>query len=219
MMREFKVSLKMLRYAYGVKSSAAFSVLFLILGLAMSLMPKNFGNIWMGSYLVMTVAMWPIQMHYSLGASNMVLASPMRKSLQTKATVLLNALFFFLVYMLVLLVKLLQITANMRGANEIQMELLLDAVLIICIMVFNGVSYKLFVVSTVLFIGAVMCISGVVAIMQFGQITVQIPVWAAVLSGFAAIIVGGLLQYGLTLLFDKYPISKNAQMAGLRKQL
>lgn len=219
MMRELKVSLKMLRYAYGVKSSVAFSVLFLILGLAMSFTPKNIGNIWLGSYMVMVVVMWPIQMHYSLGASNMVLASPMRKSLQTKAAVLLNALFFFLAYMLILLVKLVQITADMHGANEIQMELLLDAVLIICIMVFNGVSYKLFVISTVLFIGVMICISGVATILQYGQITVQVPVWAAVLSGFAAIIVGGLLQYGLTLLLDKYPISKNAQVAGLRKQL
>lgn len=219
MMREFKISLKLLRYSYGTKTNIGMAVLFLVCGIVMTFIPEEYGSMWLSSYMITVVAMMPIQMHYSISASNMVAASPMRKILQTNAATMLNVFFFFAAYLITLLLKLVQSANHIRSTEDIKMELLLDAVLIIFIMVYTGIAYKLFFVATVTFVIAMIAVSGLAAVLQAYDETVPIPIWAAVLSGFAAIAVGGGLQYGFSLLLNKFPLSKSAQMAGLRKQL
>lgn len=219
MIAELKMGFKMLRYAYGIRSSIGCSLLFLLLGIAGSMLPAEMGNMWLDSYVILVVCMWPIQMLYSLSVSNMVQSSPWKKRLQTSVLTFVNLISFLLLYLLVLFIKWVQLTNGLRDMDRVIFELLFDGVLILIMMVFNGTSYKVFVTSTVVFIVLVIGISISGNFLYNFKLFQAIPLWAAVSFGFAAIAVGAVLQHVIALALYKKPISKLAQMAKLRKQL
>lgn len=218
MIESIKMGIKLFRYTWGIKMSLLLAAAFFLIGIVTSTMPVRGMGV-MSSYLLIVAAMYPAQMLWSLNTADIVQTSPWKKRMQTAIPALANGICFFAVYLLVLGIKALQLHANPDVAADIVFELLMDALTILTVMLYYGAAFKMMYLATALFIVFFMAISfGAQFIRLFGVFD-NVPLWAAVCSGFGAIIVGAVLQYGLMLLLYKRPLSKGAQSAGLRKHM
>lgn len=221
MMKDFKTGLRLMRYGYGLKSSILLMLVFLGIGVLMAVTGSSFTHKrgWMESFFILITALWPIQLLNSMGVSKMLLSSVWKKKLETTIPVAVNVAFQLLLYLLVLGLKAMQLGLGWRRAEEITYELLLDAFLILLIMVYTAIAYKLFILSTVLFMIAFFGFTTVSSLLFSADFYLEIPLWAAAGSGFLAILIGAVLEYAVSCLCYRLPFSKMAQMAGLRKYL
>lgn len=221
MIKEIKTSFQLIRYGYGLKSSIFLTVAFLCLAFLLAV--ASGGNLnqnsWMESYFILITVLWPLQVLYSTGASKMVQSSVWKKKLETSMPVLTSVVSFLLMYLVVLGLKAMQLGLGWRNTETIVHELVLDAALILLLMLYSAVAYKLFVLSFVLFMISFFGFTIISNMLYSTGFFVEIPLWAGVALGFLAIAVGGVLEYGISLLCYRIPFSKNAQLAGLRKYM
>lgn len=216
MTESIKMGVKLLRYTWGLKTSLLMAGAFLAIGMITVLLPVGTVGM-MSSYMLLVVSIWPAQMLWSLSTAHSVQVSPWKKRLQTMVPALTNGICFLMMYLLVLVIKVIQFCANPTIAQDVAFELLMDALMILIVMLYSGVSYKFFFPSTVIFVLVFMAFSVSAQLIRVQGVFAQVPLWAAVCSGFGAIILGTALQYGLGVLVYKFPLSRGAQLAGLRK--
>ena len=111
MIKQIKMSIKLLRYTFGMKMCIGLGVVFLLCGVAMSLMPEELGL--SGSFFLIATAMWATQLFYSLSVSSLVQSSPYKKAAQTSMPAIISFLSFLGSYAVILLLKLPRLqTAN-----------------------------------------------------------------------------------------------------------
>lgn len=219
MINELKLGVKLLKYTYGIKSSLLGSVLLLAGGIFYSLLPEEQSRMWLASYMILVITMFPVQLLYSLGVSNMVQASPCKRKLQTSTIVILNVSVILVLLLAILSIKGAQLAMGLRTEGYVSFELLLDAVLIFLLLLYNGFAYKFFMVATVTFCVMMVIVSGGAALGMGMGILQDVKLWMAVAILFLAILAGAALQYLVACLLYRKPLSKQAQYAGLRKMM
>lgn len=217
MMKSMKLGLKLLRYAWGIKTTVLSGGIFFLLGLLLFIM--SIETWYLGGYLLLISAMFPAQLLSSLSVSDLVQTSPWKKALQTSVPTALTAGAFVLTYGGVLIISLLRLNARPEMREDMVMILVLFTFEIFLIMTYYGIAYKTYVMGTALFIIAFVIGTSVIQVgAALGALrSVSIP--AAACSGFVAILLGSAVQYGLSLMLYKRALSKNAQYAGLRKYI
>lgn len=217
MIEQIKMSIKLLRYTFGIKTCIALGGIFLLCGVAISLLPEGLGL--SGSFVLVATGMWSTQLFYSLGVSGLVQSSPYKKAIQTSMPALIS--FFSLLgsYVVILLLRLPKLgTAGAEMQQDTALDLISSGLLIVIIMLYTGIAYKFFVAATVLFFVTFLGIMFVEsAYLVFTPVMPPVGIAAAI--GFLEIVVGALLQYGMSLLVYKYPMAKRAQMRSLQKQM
>ena len=201
MIKQLKMGMKMLRYAFGIKSSLGLGGVLFVLGILFH------GTDGIGSYLILTGGLWIVQLLYSLPVSGMIQTSPWKRELQTSGVAIVSFFSFLFFYLIdaVLLLLFEQQKVNMIGPC-----LVIDGIIIFFIMIYCGFAYKFFMVSTILFL-----------VSYFGN---HIYTWLNSISlvqgaviGFALIVLGALVQYAASCLVYKCPLDKNGQLRGLQK--
>lgn len=217
MIKQIKMSIKLLRYTFGMKMCIGLGVVFLLCGVAMSLMPEELGL--SGSFFLIATAMWATQLFYSLSVSSLVQSSPYKKATQTSMPAIISFISFLGSYAVILLLKLPRLqAADAETQQYMAADLISSGLLIIVIMIYTGIAYKFFVAATVLFFVTFM---GTVfferAYMVF--VLAMPSVGTAAVIGLLEIVVGAFLQYGMSLLVYKYPMAKRAQIRSLQKQM
>lgn len=212
MTESIKMGMKMLRYGWGLKTSIVLATVQFVLAIFL-------GKMYVGSYMVLMIAMWPAQLLWSLNISGIVQTSPWKKRMQTTVPTCITSSSILLIYLLLLVRKLSAISKNPEIKTDIIFELIMISFTILLIMLYVGIAYKIFYLATILFVvsfsGTVMLVEILLALGVFHNISLG----GAIGSGFGAIIAGTLLQYGELLLLYKRPVSKGAQMTGLRKSI
>ncbi len=225
MVNDLKLAVKSLNYAYNLKVTVTVGMVVVLL----CIMILIFGNpeahfYFYGIYFLVVVGIFPVQLLYSLNASNMVQASSVRKRMQTSAPA---ALIFasmaagYLVAALILGVRVL--LRPQMGADA--GRLLLSAVaFMVAIMLYTAIAYKYFIFATMCFVFTFVGLlnvggSRVVGLFLSRLGGVEIPYLFAFLLGLAAIAAGAALNYLISLLVYKVPVSKKAQTASLRKEM
>lgn len=222
MINDLKLGIQMLRYTYGKTGAIVGMAVCGIMGFIFYLLEEDgfFG----GFFLILT-SMWVVQMLYSLSVSNMVLASPLRKKMQVSVPAILNCAGMAVTYTVLLLIEAVRVILHPERIAVICNGLVSLVLVMIVLMVYMAFVYKYFVVSTLIFYVAYFsCYIG------RGWIS-TLNLWnfdhgngignfvIAVLIGYAAIAVGGYLQYIASLLICRKPMSKISQPAALRKNL
>lgn len=226
MIKQLRMGIKLLRYAYGVKSSMLMGLGVLVIGILMEILDRGniseFGyNAWIGGYFILLSAMIPLQLLISLNVPAVVAASPWKKRIQTSVFSVSAAVCFLISYLLALGLNFIQWKSGRMTQERFVQEMLIIAVYIILFDLYMAASLKYFVISTILFIIAVMVITGgcqvldVLGMFSFPRIS---PAGAAAI-GFGSIFLGALLGNGLLRLLYKKPVSKYSQMSGLRKKM
>lgn len=217
MMKSMKLGLKLLRYAWGIKTTLLSGGIFFLLGLLSFTMSVQ--TWYLGGYLLMVLAVYPAQLLSSLTVSNLVQTSPWKKALQTSVPTALTAGAFALTYGGALIISLLRLNARPEMREDMVMILVLFTFEIFLIMTYCGIAYKTYVLGTALFIIVFVIGSRVIQIGAALGVFRGVSVFVAACSGFAAMLLGSAVQYGLSLMLYKRALSKNAQYPGLRKYI
>lgn len=221
MINDMKLGIRFLRYGYGIKTNlvllaicAAFDGVLFALELMGITVPLD-------GYLLLACGMVPMQLLFTLNAAGFVLASPVRKKLQTSVPAVLNWFLMLGVYLIIVLKKAVVALIHPDKIAQNVMGLLFLASLAALVMAFTGVLYKSFPA----FIGMCFSLSGFISffmlrILQwdlFGK-TMASFVYGTVI-GILLITAGAAAQYALSVLLYKRPVSKKTLGAQLNRQL
>lgn len=228
MINDMKLGLKMLRYAYGLKTNLTQGGIFLALGIVYTVIgsmethstgsPGAFSGVFFSS-----LAMLPVQMCYSLSTSDLVKASPVRKRMQTSVPVLLHCCGALLIYLAECLVYGICCLRRPELEQAMCRDIVAVALIAAFMMLYSGVCYKYFVATTLVVV-PFMCL-WLVGRLKSGEFVTwmsggrEVSFFAAAGMGLGILILGGMAEYLFTLLLYRAPLSKAAQPAPLRKWL
>lgn len=216
MIKQLKLGFQMMRYTFGVKMCLILAAICFVLGLLVEFLPA--GASITGALLLMVCGLWAAQLVYSLGVSDMIKTSKYAKAMETGIPTLVSFLLYLICYVIIIAFKL----PRLSGASEESMqymvgEILTSGIMAAMLMIFCAIAYKLFAIATVLFLVMFFVLN--VMVNSGGLFMVDVSFGAAVIIGFVLLVVGALLQYGISLLVYKVPLSKSAQLRGLQKYM
>lgn len=221
MINDMKLGIRLLRYGYGIKTNlvllivcTAADVLCFALELAGITTPLD-------GYLLLACAMVPVQILFSLNAVDIVLASPARKKLQTSVPAVMSLCATLAAYLIIVLKKAVIILIHPDKTAQSAVMLSFLAFLAAVIMVFTGVLYKSFPAFLV------MCfsLSGFVSFFMMSLLRSDFlgedmgALVRGALIGAVLILAGGALEYVLSILFYKKPVSKKTLGGKLSREL
>ena len=144
MINNLRLGVKSIRFAYGIKSNLLLMLGFLGAGITFMILGSGTLLSFYGNFMLMGIAMLPAQMIFSLSVSNLVLASPLRKRLQTSVPATLTCCNTALIYLMMAVYRLIRVWGNPQLAEAMSGELMVIAGMIFLIMLFLGVAYKYF---------------------------------------------------------------------------
>ena len=150
MINNLRLGVKSIRFAYGIKSNLLLMLGFLGAGITFMILGSGTLLSFYGNFMLMGIAMLPAQMIFSLSVSNLVLASPLRKRLQTSVPATLTCCNTALIYLMMAVYRLIRVWGNPQLAEAMSGELMVIAGMIFLIMLYLGVAYKYFGVSVLM---------------------------------------------------------------------
>ena len=215
MMKNYKIGIKLLKYGYGIKQNVVCTMLFIVAGfLFIFFIPENFA----GMFYLSASALCLVQILYSLNATAMVNSTSRRKALCTSVPVLLCLPLQLIFYGVGSLGELLMLYMGKVQEQYLAWDMIILGGAMLVFEIFIAGAYKFFMVSVV------MACVGLFAFVFGGDISLRIvspdiPLGAAIVIGLAEILLGACLQYLLSLLLYRHPISKAAQMWQLQKYM
>lgn len=221
MINDMKLGIRLLRYGYGIKMNlvllivcVAADVLFFALELAGITTPLD-------GYLLLACAMVPVQILFSLNVVDIVLASPVRKKLQTSVPAVMSLCATLAAYLIIVLKKAVIVLIHPDKTAQSAVMLSFLAFLAAVIMVFTGVLYKSFAAFVVLCFS----LSGFISFFMMSLLRSDFlgedmgALARSTLIGAVLILAGGALEYALSVLFYKKPVSKKTLGGKLSREL
>lgn len=226
MINDLKLGLKTIKYAHGVKSNLAGSIIMIAVGLflyAVNIMMEGYIGVPGGIFMILS-AMFPVQMIFSLSASNLVQSSPAKKRMQTSVPAMISCGGMLVMYVLYAGMGAVLAVVRPQNISKICNEFVTMSLFAFLIMLYIAVAYKYFWVSCIMFLGVYsFTYCGMVlgnGIMPDNMFSSDAGSFLLAMGiGLAIIVAGGFAQYGISLLVYKAPMSKMAQAASLRKSL
>lgn len=220
-MKDVKLGLRLLKFGYGVKGMGVCAVAVFLLSIplcAVSMLKAI--NVPAGYFLLLAVFI-PSQGMISLYASDLVMASPVRKRLEVSIFVMMQFVGSVAAYLLLLAMGGVVAARSPELIGHVSNQLLQTAVSALCIELYAGACRKYMVASTVGF--AMLLLFS----RTFFPVELLLPVlgsgWElfakAALLGLALVLFGGGLMYLCNRALYRAPMSKLCQTAGLRKTL
>ena len=218
MIGQIKMGVKMLRYGHSAKLNMGMAGFFFLLGVVIECLPVFRLRIW-GDYMIIVNGMWMVQMLYSVNVAGLVQTSPWKKRLQTSVPVAIGFLGYALCYLVIVLLKLLEfVRADAEQLATVPVMLIIDAVIGAWMMVYCGTAFKYYIPSTIIFMGVFYgWFFG--TDMAYNVPQIALPVWVAIVIGYAILLAGAVLQYGLTRLLYCKTLDKKGQLRGLQKYM
>lgn len=223
MMNDMKLGIRLLRYGYGIKMNlvllavcVAADIFFFALdcmgsGMAMAL----------DGYMLLALGLVPSQLIFTLNAVDMVLASPVRKKLQTSVPAVMNLCSVLGMYLIVILKKAVIALFHPDKIGQHAMCLVFLAILAAVILACTGVLYKSFIffIALCFFISGFssFCMRPILQSNILGNSKASLA-WGA-LIGMTLILAGAAAEYVLSVLFYKKPVSRKTLGAKLREEL
>lgn len=220
-MKDVKLGLRLLKFGYGVKGMGVCAVAVFLLSIplcAVSMLKAI--NVPAGYFLLLAVFI-PSQGMISLYASDLVMASPVRKRLEVSIFVMMQFVGSVAAYLLLLAMGGVVAARSPELIGHVSNQLLQTAVSALCIELYAGACRKYMVASTVGFMMLLLFSR------TFFTVELLLPVlgsgWElfakAALLGLALVLFGGGLMYLCNRALYRAPMSKLCQTAGLRKTL
>lgn len=170
----------------------------------------NFVN-GVGAFLLMAVAMYPVQLVYSLCGSQLVQSSPYKKTMMTSLPALLTFCSGILIYLLVIGIEGIRVMGNPDAVEYSTSLILVSGIMLMILDIYATVAYKYYAVSMVILIGFITGFYHLLVTFCDGKLVlpwitgISMPVAIAVGMCFA--VLGNLLQYGVSLLVYKARIA------------
>ncbi len=221
MINDWKLGMKMMRHAYGIKMNCILGGMILVLGIASIALGGTVRDVFPATYLVMAAGMLPTQMLYSLSITGMIQASPMKKKLQTSIPAMVNFTIMSAMYLVTVLIYGIMLTGKPEEQSYACMNLIMLAFMLAVVMFYMGVAYKYFIIASVIMI-PILCLTlstGLTNKEWLYQLLAweKFRFWQTAVGGIGILAVGAVLQCLSSLLVYKAPIDKLSQSAFLRR--
>lgn len=230
MKKEFVKAMKILRYSISVKMNILCAILFSVVGLFTDVMQcigmqsygsdgNLIGEIGLGAFLFLCAGMFPAQMLISLDVCNLTQTSPYKRKYQTSMPSIFNGGFLALCYTILVVERVIvwSITKNAEVFNNLLVIGISAAVVILyCMFVYKFFVLSIIILYMLMFTGGI--VIGIVSRVVDG-IALPLstsPVLAVILS-YVLILIATIAHYVMTRLLYKYPLSKYAFGAALRR--
>lgn len=194
-------------------------VIFYLIGVVIELATR--GNFWLGMFFMMLAPMYMVQVIYSMCMSTLVTASPYGKRIQT-SIVSCGDLFFSLVSMtIIVIMKAVEVALYPQQKDALISVFVILSVMMLVLHIYTAFVYKFYVLSIVLLFVIIWPLSFYMgySVRFFTLPTIPVSFVGAVLIAYASTLLGVGLQYVLTKLIYRAPLSKYAQGAAMRKYL
>lgn len=218
MINKIKTGIMLCRYGFSFKSNVAGALIFMVLGIVMQINMIN-GMSFLGSMYIVLSAVFMYQLICSVTISTMIQTSGYKKQLQTLIPTITSVPFMMLMYTVCVIMYYFMKSGSEEYAIR---NLLLTAIFVFFMEIYTGTAYKYFVVSMGVMLVSIyafmfnsdrimeklMTVLSSLSLNSFG---------AVIVIGYVAIIVGGVLEYLLSCLFYKKPLSKMAFGAALKR--
>lgn len=182
----------------------------------------NFNN-GIGAMFMLTAGIYPAQMIYSVCGSQLVLSSPHKKAIMTSLPTIITFCSGMLSYLTVIGIEGIRAMGNPEAAEYSASMILLLGIVLMILEIYVGIVYKYMVVSVVIMVG---CLMGSFYLMGFFGDSELLMSWfsgismpMAIAVGLCFAVLGSLLQYGISLLVYKKPVSRGAIYGLLRQQV
>jgi len=227
MINDLKLGIKSLRFAHGRIANSIGGLVLFVSGLGVLIAgAKSTVTAFFGGYFLMCAGMFLTQMIYSLNVTGLVQSSPAKKKLQTSVPAVVSFTSMVLIYLIIILIRGLTVLQYPQMTNEVCSSLIIHALVMVVVMVYEAVAYKYFFMSIVMFFFIYFSIysmeEGLSHLLDFsawGILGSGSAFFAAVAIGMLILVLGGLAQYLISLLVYRVPLSKMAQTATLRKEM
>lgn len=233
MIGQCKYAFQMLRYAFGIKGNSVAAVIMVIAGLALEFI--SHGTNFLGSFFVVVLSMFPVQFLYSISLSNHVASSPYRKRLQTSMPALMNLTLNIGIFTLMNIIKAVEIYLFPEDTELIIGSLIMLSVAELIITIYTGIVFKYYIIATVVMVAFYSFLGGTGGWIMaenhqmYGFYSVftamgyifmgKTSLAGAVVISYVLLFVGALLQYLVSLVFYRKPLSKRAQGAAMKRYL
>lgn len=222
-MKDIKLGLRLMKYGYGVKGMAVCTVIVLLLGIPMCAACMLGGASMPGGYCLLLAVFIPCQSMISLFASDLVMASPVRKRLLVSVYTMMQFGGSLAAYLIALAIGGIVAARSPERIGQVSGQVLQTAYLALAISLYAGACCKYFVASTVGFV-LILMLSRFFALglaewlQSFPGSSWELFAKSG-LTGLALVLCGGGLMYLCNRALYRAPVSKLAQTAGLRKTL
>lgn len=220
MINDMKLGIRLLRYGFGIKTNlvllivcTAADLLCFALELAGITTPLD------GFMLLACVI--PVQILFTLNVVDIVLTSPARKKLQTSVPAVMTLCTTLAAYLIVVLKEAVIVLIHPDKTAQSAMRLVFLGVLVAVIMAFTGVLYKSFPALLVMYFS----LSGFISFFMMPILRSDFlgedrgALVRAARIGVVLILAGGALEYALSVLFYKKPVSKKVLGERLSREL
>lgn len=221
MINDWKLGMKMMRYAYGIKINCILGGIMLALGIAAIALGGTVRDAFPATYMILAVGVLPVQMLYSLSITGMLQASPMKKKLQTSIPAMVNFTIMSAMYLVIVLIYGIMLIGNPEEQSWACLNLVMLVFMMLVIMFYTGVAYKHFIIASAIII-PILCFTLSTGLTNkewlFHFLALEkYSFWQAVVGGIGLLAIGAFIQYLSSLLVYKAPIDKMSQSVLLRR--
>ena len=221
MINDMKMGIRLLRYGYGIKTNLVLLIVCTVVDMLCFALELAGITTPLDGYMLLACAMIPVQILFSLNAVDIVLASPVRKKLQTSVPAVMSLCVTLAAYLIIALKKAVIVLIYPDKTAQSAMHLVFLGFLAAVILAFTGVLYKSFPAFLV------MCfsLSGFISFFMMSILRSDFlgedmgSLVRGALIGVALSLAGGALEYALSVLFYKKPVSKKVLGERLSREL
>lgn len=217
MMKDLKVIFRLLGCSYSIVANLILGIICMLAGFSIEII--SHGKLYVGAYLIIITGLWPIQMLFSVAVSNLVAASPWKRSLQTRLPLILNIICYFGMFTVLALLRLAALHRYPSDAGIITWYLLLTAVTGAMVLIYSAFSFKFFTASMIIFVSAYVLLTSLTGSQFVVETFGDLSYGAAVLLGYLILAAGILANYLIANLVYRRQFSKGAFGAGMRRYL
>lgn len=209
-LNEIKLGFTLLKYGYKIKQNIVMIVIFLLIGLATEIGSK--GSNMIGAFYLMLVGIFGYQMIISMDLTGFVQSSYMKKAIQTKVPVAASFVINVVMYTIIVLEKWFFFRGDEELFTANKCILMVVGALLFVEFIYMGICYKYYALGTILFCMCAGFVGGanVIIAERFMPEIQNTPYSVFVIGGYAVIILGTFIQYGLSVLLYKKDLSKFA---------
>ena len=226
LIESWRFAIKCIKLSYHLKVNLIIVGFLFLLALVYEIADLNVDlNSGMGGILLLIVAMYPAQMIYSICGSQLAQSSPYKKAMMTSLPAVITFCCGILTYLLVIVTEAIRAIRNPEAAEHCARLILLIGIVLMILNIYIGIAFRYFALSMIILLGFLLgfyyCYPAGIVI---GRSTIVLP-WLTGISmpvatavGLCLAVLGSLLQYGISLLLYKRPISRTAIYGLLRQQ-
>lgn len=219
MIKDLKFAFKCMKFAYNRKMLCGMSLVFLLLGMLQFSIGRPMNYIVGGIMLVIAPCLY-CQMYQMVSMANLVASSPKKQKMQIRILSLMNLLASFLGFLLFSLGMYIEYRKNQCPIESIGYIFIVQGVMVVIVLIYIAVSYKHYIISSILFAVAFMGVFGAstgIAGEGLDKFNISVPVGVGI--AFVCIVIGGFAFYCVSKLVYKAPMDKYAMQTQLRSEI